>query len=435
MTAPETNKELDLNPLRAPETPPEVIPQRARQVRMPSTFSSLRHRNFQLYFGGQLISVAGTWMQIIAQSWLVYELTHSELTLGIVGFAAAIPALIVSPWGGVAVDRMPRRSLLIVTQSAAMMLAFVLALLTYLKLVQVWHIVVLSALLGLVNSFDGPARQAFVIDMVGHDDLTNAIAMNSMVFNSARVIGPALGGVLLAALGATWCFFINGLSFLAVIAGLFAMTVQSHPHSHIGTTPWQQLTSGLRYVGDHKVLLGLLLLSLIFSIFGISYSTILPAFIDKVLHQQALAYGTINAVTGLGAVTGGFLLARFGSVIPRGRWLIASSLGFPVVLLLFANLPVYEMALVLAFGLGLGFMLEFVLINTLLQIHVDNEMRGRVLSLYTLTFFGFAPFGNLAMGSLAEVWGLGPTISVSAVITALLSVAVLLAIPQIRRLS
>jgi MFS family permease len=196
-TVPDTNEEL--NPPRAPETPPEVIPLRARQVRVPRTFASLRHRNYQLYFGGQLISVAGTWMQIIAQSWLVYELTHSELTLGIVGFASAIPALIVSPWGGVVVDRMPKRSLLIITQSVAMILAFALALLTYLKVVQVWHIVLLTAVLGVVNSFDGPARQAFVIDLVGHEDLTNAIAMNSMVFNSARVIGPALGGLLLAA--------------------------------------------------------------------------------------------------------------------------------------------------------------------------------------------------------------------------------------------
>jgi MFS family permease len=180
-------------------------------------------------------------------------------------------------------------------------------------------------------------------------------------------------------------------------------------------------------------MLGLLLLSLIFSIFGISYSTVLPAFIDKVLHQQALAYGTINAVTGLGAVAGGLLLAQFGSTIPRGRWLIASSLGFPVVLLLFANLKVYEMALALAFGLGLGFMLEFVLINTLLQIHVDNQMRGRVLSLYTLTFFGFAPFGNLAIGSLAEV-GAQPHHRVSAGISRAVDGSIV-GHPHIRRLS
>lgn len=429
-----SDEEIALNPPKAPEIPPAVTPLRARQVRLPTTFSALRHRNFQLYFGGQLISVAGTWMQIIAQGWLVYQLSRSELTLGIVGFAAAIPALIVSPWGGVVVDRVPRRSLLIVTQTIAMLMAFILAALTFADAVRVWHVVVLAVVLGGVNAFDGPARQAFVIDMVGHEDLTNAIALNSMVFNGARVIGPAIGGMLLAAFGADWCFLINGLSFLAVIGVLLLMQVQTHPHSHAPVGPWVQLTSGLRYVREHTDLLGLLLVSLIFSVFGISYWTVLPAFVDKVLGQEALAYGTLQAVSGLGAISGGFIMARWGSDLPRGRILALTSLIFPGILVVFANTTSYPLALGLSFLLGLGFMLVFVILNTLLQLNVADNMRGRVLSLYTLTFFGFAPFGNLALGSLSEAWGIGPAVSLSAGAAAVLTVIVLVAIRRIAQL-
>ena len=200
-------------------------------------FAALRHRNFQLYFGGQLISNAGTWMQVIAQGWLVYQISHSELALGVVGFASAIPSLLATPWGGVVVDRVPKRTLLILTQTGAMLLAFILAALAFTGLVQQWHIILLAAGLGLVNSFDSPGRQAFVVEMVGREDLPNAIALNSLMFNSARIVGPAIGGLLLAVVGAAWCFTINGISYLAVIAGLWAMEL--HPH---GTTATAGIT-------------------------------------------------------------------------------------------------------------------------------------------------------------------------------------------------
>src|ERR1700690_4527497 len=203
-------------------------------------FAALRHRNYQLYFGGQLISNAGTWMQVIAQGWLVYQITHSDLTLGIVGFASAIPTLIISPWGGVVVDRVPKRTLLILTQIGAMLLAFILAALVFTNTVQEWHIIVLAAGLGVVNSFDAPGRQAFVVDMVGREDLPNAIALNSMMFNSARVIGPAMGGLLLAIIGPAWCFTINGISFFAVILGLWAMRIDSIEIKHFSGSPWKQ---------------------------------------------------------------------------------------------------------------------------------------------------------------------------------------------------
>src|SRR5512147_666712 len=241
----------------------EVTLSRSPAVRLPKTFRSLQHRNFQLYFAGQLISVAGTWMQVVAQAWLVYELSHSELMLGIVGFAAAIPSLLISPWGGVVVDRVNKRNLLVITQGSAMVLAFILAALTFAGIVQVWEIVALAALIGVVNAFDGPARQAFVVEMVGREDLPNAIAINSMMFNGARVIGPALGGLLLATVGTAWCFFINGVSFLAVIVCLLLMRLTPRTRELKIGSPWTDLKHGLRYVLLHREILALLMLALI----------------------------------------------------------------------------------------------------------------------------------------------------------------------------
>ncbi|HEX2698131.1 MAG TPA: MFS transporter, partial [Anaerolineales bacterium] len=349
-------------------------------------FAALRHRNFQLYFGGQLVSNAGTWMQVIAQGWLVYDLTHSELALGIVGFASAIPSLLVSPWGGVVVDRVPKRSLLILTQAGAMLLAFILAVLTFTHTVQAWHIVLLAAGLGVINSFDAPGRQAFVVEMVGREDLPNAIALNSLMFNSARVVGPALGGLLLAAIGAAWCFTINGFSFLAVILGLWAMQVVRHERKVHTESIWGQLTGGLRYVSSQVELGGLILTSLIFSIFGISYSTVLPAFVDHVLHRGAAVYGWLNAATGVGAVTSAIMIANHRGSAWRGSWLFRGSLAFPIILILFSFTSILPLSLILAFGLGVGFMVTFTMINTLLQTRVEDHLRGRVMGLYTLTF-------------------------------------------------
>jgi MFS family permease len=412
----------------ASELEPERIPSTAK------VFAALRHRNFQLYFGGQLVSNAGTWMQVIAQGWLVYQLTHSDLALGLVGFASAIPALVISPWGGVVVDRVRKRDLLIVTQASAMLLAFVLAALTFSGVVQEWHIILLAAGLGAVNALDGPGRQAFVIEMVGREDLPNAIALNSVMFNSARAIGPAVGGVLLAVIGAGWCFTINGLSYLAVIAGLWWMQLPPHkPIIHL-TSPWRQLQDGVKYVSHQTDLAGLLLLALFFSIFGISYWTVLPAFVEQVLVQGALAYGFITAATGLGAVVGAFMIAQFGDRGVRGRWLYWACLTFPVFLCIFAFETFFPFSLLLAFGLGFGFMVQFTMINTLLQTRVEDDVRGRVMSLYTITFFGFAPFGNLAIGALSEQMGLSNAIALFAAFALLLAWIVLRRIPRIRTL-
>ncbi|MFN2118860.1 MAG: MFS transporter [Anaerolineales bacterium] len=400
-----------------------------------SPFAALRHRNFQLYFGGQLVSNAGTWMQVIAQGWLVYQLTHSDLSLGIVGFAAAIPALLVTPWGGVAVDRMPKRTLLILTQVGAMLLAFILAGLTFSGLVNEWHIVALAAGLGFVNAFDAPARQAFVVELVGREDLPNGIALNSLMFNSARVVGPAAGGLLLAAVGPAWCFTINGLSFFAVILSLAAMQLAPHLAIKVAESTTKQLVDGVRYVASEPVLAGLLLLALSFSIFGVSYATVLPAFVERVLGQGAAAYGWITTSTGVGAVIGAFLIANHRGIRWRGKWLVVASFAFPAFLAAFSFASSLPLSLALAFGLGLGFMTEFTLINTLLQTGVADALRGRVMALYALTFFGFAPFGNLAIGALSNWIGLSFALGVFAFASLVLGAVILRRIPQIRELA
>ena len=280
------------------ETIEPVSPVPSVAVPSSSTFAAMRHRNFQLYFGGMLISSIGTWMQIIAQGWVVYQLGHSELILGLVAFASAIPVLIVSPWAGVIVDRVSRRNLLILTQSGAMILAFILAGLTFYDVVKEWHVIVLAALLGVVSAFDAPARQAFVPEMVGKQDMPNAIALNSMMFNSARVIGPAVAGLVLAAVGAAWCFTINGISFLAVLVSLWLMRMPAHQKVKLTVSPMEQLISGLKYAAGHREIRALILLSLVFSIFGISYATILPSFVENILHMGAAAYGWVNTATG-----------------------------------------------------------------------------------------------------------------------------------------
>jgi MFS family permease len=417
------------------ESTMEITQSRAQTVRLPKTFRALQHRNFRLYFAGQLISVAGTWMQVVAQAWLVYELTHSELMLGVVGFAAAIPSLLISPWGGVVVDRVNKRNLLVVTQASSMVLAFILAALTFTGLVQVWEIVLLAAVTGVINAFDGPARQAFVVEMVGREDLPNAIAVNSMMFNGARIIGPALGGILLATVGTAWCFFINGLSFLAVIGCLLLMRLTPRTQVLQIGSPWNDLKHGLHYVLRHREIFALLMLALIFSVFGISYNTIMPAFIDQVLHAGATGYGAVNAFIGVGAVIGAFIMARYGDRGQRGRWLVGMNLAFPFLLVLFAFNTQFILALGLAVGLGVGFMLVFTCINTLLQTNVDDQMRGRVMGLYTLTFFGFAPFGNLAMGQLAEQWGMSVIITLSAICAFVLAAIVILLVPQLRKMA
>jgi MFS family permease len=412
----------------------KTVPLAEAQPRNANAFAALRHRNFQLYFIGQLVSNAGTWMQIIAQGWLVYQLGHSEVTLGLVSFASAIPSLVTLPWNGVLVDRMPKRTLLILTQTGAMLLAFVLAFLVFTGLVQQWHIVVLAAGLGLVNSFDSPARQAFVVEMVGREDLPNAIALNSLMFNSARVVGPALGGLLLALVGVGWCFTINGISFLAVIASLWAMEVHPGGTRLEAESTWKQFKNGIRQARDQLELGGLILISLIFSVFAISYIPLLPAFVEQVLGQGAAAYGWLTAAFGSGAVIGAIIIANRQRPGWRGQWLVSANIVFPLMLAGFIFNTWVPLSYVLEFFMGAAFMIEYTMINTLLQTGVSDQMRGRIMALYTITFLGFAPFGNLVLGGLAARFGLGPSVAAFAAISLALSLIVFRRIPGMRTL-
>jgi MFS family permease len=385
-------------------------------------FSALRHRNFRLYIGGMLVATAGSWMQMIAQGWLVYQLTGSELMLGLVGFAAAIPALTISPWAGVVVDRYPKRTILLCTQVAAMFFALILAALTLSDMVEVWQVMALAVCMGVVNAFDAPARQAFVVEMVGKEDLSNAIAINSLIYNSGRIIGPAIGGILLAFVGAGWCFLLNGLSFVVVIAAFLSMKLPLPQKRVQLTRPWLQLKQGFHYVQERIDLSSLILQALIVSVFGVSYSVVLPAFADKVLMVDATGFGLLNTAAGLGAATGSLAIARYGDRGGRGKALVLIALIYPFILFAFAYVTIFPLSLLLAYLLGIGFLTQFALVNTLLQTRVDDDMRGRVMSLYTITFMGFMPLGNLGIGVFSERWGISIIIALSAVMTLALTI-------------
>ena len=289
---------------------------------------ALRHRNFQLFFSGQLISLIGTWMQSVAQSWLVYRLTGSALLLGSVGFASQIPVFLFAPLGGITADRFNRRHIVIGTQVASMVLAFILAALTLLHKVQVWHVFVLAALLGVVNAFDIPGRQSFLVDMVGKEDLMNAIALNSSMFNGARVIGPAIAGILVAKIGEGWCFFANAVSYIAVIIGLLMMKVQSRPRASMAS-PFEHMMEGFRFVNRTAPIRALLLLLGLVSLVGMPYVVLMPIFADKILHGGAQGLGILMGATGVGALLGALTLAfregvkglgQMGRIVLRWFW-------------------------------------------------------------------------------------------------------------------
>ena len=408
--------------------------QPAAPTRLPAGLVSFRHRNFRLWFGGQLISMSGTWMQIIAQGWLVYQISQSELVLGIYGFASAIPVLVVSPWAGVMADRIPRRRLLLFTQTAFMLSAFILAGLTLAGVVQVWHIVLLGVAQGFINAFDTPARLAFGLDLVGREDLPNSIALGATMFNGARVIGPAVGGYLLAALGAGWCFFVNGVSFLAVIGGLLLMRFPALPVRPGAANPLGEILAGLRYVRGRRDILGILGLTITFGVVGMAYSSQLPAFVTSVLKADETGFGALNTAVGLGALAGGIILAQYGTRLPRARLVNITAFSYPLVLGAFAFIPGLVPAYPLAFLLGLGFLMLFNNFNSLLQLNTSNEMRGRVMSLYSLVFFGFSPFGSLIIGAVAERVPLPLTIGASAALTLLMALGVYAAVPELRKI-
>src|SRR2546423_7400247 len=313
----------------------EIAADEVRPSRLPATLRSLKHRNFQLFFSGQLISLIGTWMQSIAQSWLVYRLTGSSLLLGSVGFASQLPVFLIAPLGGIVADRHNRHRVVIATQVASMMLATILTALTLTGTVKIWHIFVLAALLGVVNAFDIPARQSFLVDMVGKEDLMNAIALNSSMFNGARIIGPAIAGILVAKIGEGWCFFANSVSYIAVIAGLLMMTVQPRPRAASGS-PLKHLVEGFRFARHTAPIRAILLLLGLVSLVAMPYTVLMPVFADQILNGGARGLGILMGATGVAALLGALKLASKRGVTGLGRWVTITCAGFGVSIILFS---------------------------------------------------------------------------------------------------
>ena len=382
---------------------------------LPATLRALRHRNFQLFISGQIISVIGSWMQSIAESWLVYRLTGSALLLGATGFASQIPVFLVAPLGGIVADRFNRQRIVIGTQISSMILALILALLTLTGVIRVWHVFVLAALLGVVNAFDIPARQSFLVDMVGKEDLMNAIALNSTMFNGARVIGPAIAGILVARIGEGWCFLVNGLSYIAVIAGLLMMRVD-RPTSLAKHGPaLAHLIEGYRFARHTAPIRSILLLLGLVSLVAMPYTVLMPVFADQILHGGARGLGILMGATGVGALLGALTLATRSGVLGLGRWVAFTCGGFGFSLVLFAFSRHFWLSVALLLPVGFCMMLGMASSNTLIQAMTPDHLRGRVMAMYTMMFMGMAPFGSLFAGGIAEHLGAPFTVSVGAV--------------------
>jgi MFS family permease len=370
-----------------------------------ATLSALRHANFRLYFAGQLASTSGTWMQNVAQGFLVFNLTKSELWLGIVACAAGLPVLLLSPVAGVIVERFPRRRIMLCTQTVQMVLAFTLSALTFTGTVQVWHVVILAFLLGATNALDTPARLGLIMELVGREDLHSGIALGSIINSGSRVLGPTAAGLALVWVGPAWCFFINGLSFLAVIISLFLMEVPFAIRHTANIQPIRQLKEGLSYARRDPVIAPILLLTTVVGFFVIPMIQILPAFADVVLHSPKVGYAAVSVGEGVGAVMAGAALGWMSFHLRRGRLVALMMICGALTTVILTRMTVIPLATITCGIMGFFTVSMMVTLNTLVQTTVPNEFRGRVLSLYSLAFFGFAPFGALLLGILANSIG------------------------------
>jgi MFS family permease len=401
-------------------------------------FRALRHRNFRLFFTGQGLSLVGTWMQRIAMGWLVYRLTDSALVLGMIGFASQVPSFLVAPFAGVIADRVDRHRLLFVTQVAAMLQALLLAMLVMSGQVQVWHLFALGVMLGVVNGFDMPVRQAFVSQMVDNRaDLGNAIALNSTLVNGSRLIGPSLAGLLIALWGEGICFLLNGLSYLAV---LYSLRVMRFPKG--GDTKemradslFRQLREGARYAGGFPPIRELLMLLAAFSLFGLPYLQLLPVFARDILNGGPEAMGWLMGATGVGALVGAWMLARRDTVIGLGSFIGRAALVFGFALSVFSFSTQFWLSLVMMPFIGFGQVAMFAAGNTLLQNLVDDDKRGRVMSFYSMTWMGFFPLGTLIMGALADQLGAGRAVFAGTIVFMVLGAFFLTRVPRLRAMA
>lgn len=384
---------------------PQITPHLRLGLRWPDGLRALRSRNFRLFFFGQLISLIGVWMQSTAQQWLVYRITGSQLKLGTVTFAAFLPVLLLSLFMGVVVDRFSCRTLLLWTQGWFMLGAAALAAITYLDLVRYEYIVLLALLMGFGNALDMPARQALYTDLVEREDLFNAIALNSSVFNGARIIGPAIGGFVVAQLGEAPAFSINAITYLAVIAGLLLMRIQPQLRSEITGKGLQDLKKGLQYLVREKRVLGLVIMIAALSLVGFSYLTLIPVFAQDVLGIGAEGFGGLLAAQGVGALIAALSLAFKGDRLPKGKLLVASRYMLVLAVLLLSFSRNTTLTIVTLIVAGFALISQLALTNTLIQLIVPDEFRGRVLSSYTWALGGFFPIGSILIGSVGDMIG------------------------------
>jgi MFS family permease len=418
---------MPLNEGKAPDeivhVPEEVTGQPRRlvvgELTLRQTFSALRHRNFRLFFSGQLVSLIGTWLQNTAQGWLVYDLTKSDWLLGVVTAVGSAPMLLFSTWGGSIADQHSKRNIVLWTQTSMMFLALTFASLVWSKHITVWEILVVAGLRGLTMAFDMPARQAFIMEMTSREDLMNAISLNSSMVNGARVIGPSIAGILIMRVGMAMCFFLDGLSYLAVIAGLLMMRLPKFVKPQRAGSAMAHVLEGFSYVWGHRRMKTLLMLFAIVGIFGWSYSVLMPVFAKEVLKTGAGGYGALLTANGVGAFLGALTVASVGHrVSPRvlvfgGLWI------FSAMLFLLAFTENFYVALVLLGIGGWGMLLFFSTTNTLLQTSASDEMRGRVMGVWALVFGGMMPVGGLEAGSLSHWLGVRWTIAIGAIVCAL----------------
>jgi MFS family permease len=411
-----------------------TIPSLQRSTFAARTFAALRYRNYRLWFFGQMVSLFGSWMQTTAQGFLVFQLTGSPAYLGYVGFAAGVPAWALTLYGGVVADRVPRRTLLIVTQIAQMALAFILAGLVFSGIVQPWHIIVLSLLLGVANAFDAPARLAFVRELVDKEDLTNGIALNATMFNLATTTGPAMAGVMYNLVGPAWCFMLNGISFLAVIGALWRMRITSGPVAPRNASAWRDLREGLSYIVHEPVVRTLIALVGATSCFGISFATLFPAWAVRILGGDATTTGLLQSARGLGALLGALLIASLGRFQFKGRLLTVGTFAFPLLLILmtFTNRLWLTLAILVASGLAVILIMN--LANALVQTLTPDALRGRVMAVYSMVFFGMMPVGALWVGVVAERVGEAAAVISGALAVLGVAGAIFVAVPQIRAL-
>jgi len=430
----------------------------ATSTHRPATFRAFRHRNYLLWFVGQGISLVGTWMQTMAQQVLVYSLTGSAASLGIISFIALIPLVPLSLWSGSITDRFPRRTILLVTQSIMMVQAFLLAGLTWSGKVQIWHVYVLAFILGAAVAVDLPARQAFTVDLVeGKEDLTSAIGLNSAMFNGARAIGPALAGILVATTGEGNAFFLNGLTFVAVIASMLMMRglPRPKPSAESQSDPLKYMAGGLQFILKRQTILVLVSLIAVSAFLSMPYNTLLPVFATEVLEEsaqpvvealcssslvmgcqapEALPLGLLYSMIGIGAVVGALVVASLPNNARRGFLLTLGNLAFPTFLLLFAFSVNFTVSLILTLFIGFSFVWQNALANTLLQFVTPDELRGRVMAVYSMTFQAMFRLGGLQAGFVADWVGAAISVGIGAALSLLYGIFVAIRYPKLRNL-